>query len=201
MTLIFPRKKRAKLKPMYKKGSLTESSNYRPISLLLLISKRIETGIHDQTSTFLSSRNSLYNYQSGFHKNHSTDFCFFLLNDKTLKDFDQSLMTGIILIDLQKASDTVDHDILLQKLHAIGFSKNSVNWFPSYLTNRTSLVNLESIFSQPACVTHVVLQGSILVFLYTLMKCYKLSNIIFFFMLIIDVFSVNIKVLMKLKNN
>ena len=173
MTLIFPRKKRAKLKPMYKKGSLTEASNYRPISLLPLISKRIETGIHNQTSAFLSSRNSLYNYESGFHKNHSTDFCFFLLNDKILKGFDQGLMTGIIFIDLQKASDKVDHDILLQKLHPIGFSKNSVNWFPSYLINRTSLVNLESVFSQPACVTHVVLQGSILVFLYTLI-CYKL---------------------------
>ena len=72
--------------------------------------------------------------------------------------------------------------------------KNSVKLvFHLISQNRTSLVNLESIFSQPACVTHVVLQGSILVFLYTLMKCYKLSNIIFFFMLIIDVFSVNIK--------
>ena len=65
----------AKLKPMYKKGSLTEASNYRPISLLPLISKVIEKVIHDQTSTFLNSRNLLYNYQSGFHKNHSTDYC------------------------------------------------------------------------------------------------------------------------------
>ena len=58
----------AKLKPIYKKGSLTEASNYRPISLLPLISKVIEKVIHDQTSAFLNSRNLLYNYQSGlFH--------------------------------------------------------------------------------------------------------------------------------------
>ena len=71
-------------------------------------------------------------------------------------------MTGMILIDLQKAFDTMDHDILLQKLYAIGFSKHSVNWFQSYLINRTFLVNLGNIFSQPACVSSGVPQGSIL---------------------------------------
>ena len=117
----------AKLKPIYKKGSLTEASNYRPISLLPLISKVIEKVIHDQTSTFLNSRNLLYNYQSGFRKNHSTDYCLSFLADKILKGFGKGLTTGMILIDLQKAFDTIDHDILLQKLYAIGFSKHSIN--------------------------------------------------------------------------
>ena len=71
-------------------------------------------------------------------------------------------MTGMILIDLQNAFDTIDHDILLQKLYAIGFSKHSVNWFRSYLINRTFLVNLGNIFSQPACVASGVPQVSIL---------------------------------------
>ena len=117
----------AKLKPIYKKGSLTEASNYRPISLLPLISKVIEKVIHDQTSTFLNSRNLLYNYQSGFRKNHSTDYCLSFLADKILKGFGKGLTTGMILIDLQKAFGTIDHDILLQKLYAIGFSKHSIN--------------------------------------------------------------------------
>ena len=116
----------AKLKPIYKKGSLTEASNYRPISLLPLISKVIEKVIHDQTSAFLISRKLLCNYQSGLHKNHSTDYCLSFLNDKVLQGFDQGLMTGMALIDLQKAFDTIDHDILLQKLYAIGFSKYPV---------------------------------------------------------------------------
>ena len=154
--------KLAKLKPIYKKGSLTEASNYRPIPLLPLISKVIEKVIHDQTSAFFNSRNLLYNYQSGFRKKHSTDFCLSFLNDKILKGFDQGLITGMILIDLQKAFVTIDHDILLQKLYAIGFSKHSVNWFRSYLTNRTYLVNLGNMFSQPACVSSGVPQGSIL---------------------------------------
>ena len=154
--------KLAKLKPIYKKGSLTEASDYSSISLLPLISKVIEKVIHDQTSAFLISRNLLYNYQSGFRKNHSTDFCLSFLNDKILKCFDQGLITGMILIDLQKAFDTIDHDILLQNLYAICFSKHSVNWFWSYLTNRTFLVNLGNVFSQPACVSSGVPQGSIL---------------------------------------
>ena len=130
--------------------------------MLLLISKVMEKVIHDQTSAFLNSRNLLYNYQSGFRKNHSTDFCLSFLNDKILKGFDQGLITGMILIDLQKAFDTINHDILLQKLYAIGFSKNSLNWFRSCLPNRTSLVNLGNVFSQPACVSSGVPQGSIL---------------------------------------
>ena len=136
--------------------------NYRPKSLLPLISKVIEKVIHDQTSTFLNSKNLLYTYQSGFQKKHSTDFCLSYLNDKILKGFDKGLMTGMILIDLQKAFDTIDHDVLLQKLYAIGFSKHTVNWFQSYLSNRSFLVNLGNNFSQPASVCCGVTQGSIL---------------------------------------
>ena len=71
-------------------------------------------------------------------------------------------MTGMILIDLQKAFDTIYHAVLLQKLYAIGFLKHTVNWFQSYLSNRSFLVNLENNFSQPASVSCGVPQGSIL---------------------------------------
>ena len=131
--------------------------------MLLLISKVIEKVIHHQTSTFLNSRNLLYNNnQSSFRKNLFTDYCFSFLNDIILKGFNQGLMTGVTLIDLQKAFNTTDYNILLQKLYAIGFSKHSVNWFRSYLINRTFLVNLGNAFSQPACVSSGVPQGSIL---------------------------------------
>ena len=152
----------AKLKPLYKKSSVTDPCIYRPVSLLPLISKVIEKVIHDQTSTFLNSKNLLYNYQSGFRKKHSTDFCLSYLNDKILKGFDRGMMTGMILIDLQKAFDTIDHDVLLQKLYAIGFSKRTVNWFKSYLPNRSFKVNLGNTFSQPASVSCGIPQGSIL---------------------------------------
>ena len=92
----------SKIKPMHRKSFLTEASNCRPISLWSLISKVIEKFIQDQTRAFLLFRNLLYNYQSGFCKNHSTNYCLSFLNNKILKISDQGLMTGMILIDLQK---------------------------------------------------------------------------------------------------
>ena len=85
----------ASLKPLFKKGSKTNPSNYRPYHYRL---------IHEQTSSFLSNNEILYNYQPGFRENHSTDSCLTFLHDKILKRFDKGLMTGMILIDLQKAS-------------------------------------------------------------------------------------------------
>ena len=117
--------------------------NYRPISLLPLISKILEKVIHDQTQLFLTENNILYCHQSGFRKCHSTDTCLTYLNDRILKGIDKGLMTGLILIDLQKAFDTIDHEILLSKIAHLGFSQQSISWFRSYLSNRTFLVNVE----------------------------------------------------------
>ena len=76
---------------------------------------------------FLSNNEILYNYQSGFRKKHSTDSCLTLLHDKNLKGFEKGFITGIILIDLQKAFDTIDNDILLKKLRAITFSNHTID--------------------------------------------------------------------------
>ena len=82
--------------------------------------------------------------------------------DKNLKGFDKGLMTGMILVDLQKAFDTIDHDILLKKLSAICFSNHAIGWFKSYLSNRLFRVNLENCCSDPSNITCGVPQGSIL---------------------------------------
>ena len=79
-----------------------------------------------------------------------------------MRALDKGLMTGMILIDLQKAFDTIDHDVVLQKLYAIGFSKHTVNWFLSYLSYRSFLVNLGNNLSQPASVYCGLPQGSVL---------------------------------------
>ena len=115
----------AKVKPLFKKGSKTDPSNYRPISLLPLISKVFERFVLDQTEEFSSLNKILYDYQSGFRKNHLTDTCLYFLNDNILKGFDDGLETGMILIS---------HDILLKKLIIIGFSDHTVKWFKSYLS-------------------------------------------------------------------
>ena len=69
------------------------------------------------------------------------------LTDKVLKGFDEGLLIGMILLDLQKAFDTIDHEILLQKLKAIKFSESTIKWFKSYLSERIFLVNIENKLS------------------------------------------------------
>ncbi len=114
----FPQKcKIAKLIPIYKnKGSKVETQNYRPISLLPLVSKIFEKIIHTKTQQFLDENDILYKFQSGFRQNHSTDTSLSYLNDKILHGFDNGCFTGMILIDLQKAFDTIDHNIFFKKV-------------------------------------------------------------------------------------
>ena len=75
-----------------------------------------------------------------FSKKAFNRFLPFYIIDKVLKGFGKGMVIGMILIDLQKAFDTIDHDVLLQKLYAIGFSKHTVNLFKSYLSNRSFLL-------------------------------------------------------------
>ena len=84
------------------------------------------------------------------------------MNDKTLKGFDDGLVTGMILIDLEKAFDTINHDIFLKKLSFISLSDHTVKWFQSYLSNRKFIVNLENSFSKVSSISCGVPQGSIL---------------------------------------
>ena len=78
--------------------------------LLPLISKVLEKVIHDETNAFLKGNNLLYNYRSEFRTNNSTILYLSFLTDKTLKRFDKGVITGVILIDLQKAFDTITHE-------------------------------------------------------------------------------------------
>ena len=152
----------AKLKPLYKKGTKTDPNNFRPISFLPIISKIIEKVIREQTMNYLTENNVLYRYQSGFRKNHSTDTSLAYLADKILTGFDSGLLTGMILIDLQKAFDTINHDILLKKMSALRFSVPSINWFQSYLSNRNFRVNIQGKYSCIAKIDCGVPQESIL---------------------------------------
>jgi len=152
----------AKVKPLYKKGNKLKTENYRPISLLPLISKIFEKIIHNQTQIYLDENNILYKFQSGFRKNYSTDTNLVYLTDKILNGFEKSLYTGMVSIDLQKAFDTIDHDIFLKKLKCLGFAESSIDWFKSYLESRYFLVNIDNVYSEKQILPCGVPQGSIL---------------------------------------
>ena len=139
-----------------------DPSNYRPISLLPSISKIFKKIVHDQMIDYLAQYNILYKYQSGFRTKHSTDLCLSYLNDKILKGFDNGLFTGMVLIDLQKAFDTINYNIPLEKLKTNGFCEDTVNWFHSYLTDWAFLVSIENKYSSISKISSGVPQGLIL---------------------------------------
>ena len=115
-----------KLNPLYKKGSKTLPKNYCSISFLLLISKIIEKVIHDQTQAFLNENKILYRLQSGFRKHFSTVSRLSYLNNKIATGFESGLHTFMILIDLQKAFNTINYEILVNKMEFLGSSKNVI---------------------------------------------------------------------------
>ena len=153
--------KHADVFPLFKKGDPVILGNYRPISVLPVLSKVVERLIHDKLYLYVSN-DVMYEFQSGFRPNFSTESGLTLIHNKILSKFDQRCFTGAVLLDLQKAFDTVDHDILLLKLEAIGLNSDTVAWFRSYLSNRTQTVLVNNASSTSGSVKCGVPQGSIL---------------------------------------
>ena len=152
--------KSAIVKPLYKKGSRLDVGNYRPVSILPTISKIMERAVYLQMEKHLKDKNILYEFQSGFRASYSTDTCLINLQDGIRIDISQGKYAGMVLMDLQKAFDTVDHDILLEKLDSMGFDNHK--WFESYLKGRKQMVVANDVSSETGTVTCGVPQGSIL---------------------------------------
>ena len=148
--------------PIHKKGSKLEVGNYRPISLLSNINKLLEKVIHERTYSFLEKFNCFYKYQYGFRKGHSTNHALIEITEKIRKALDSRKFACGIFVDLQKAFDTVNHEILLEKLEHYGIRNISNSWFRSYLNNRKQLVSLNGVESETKTIKHGVPQGSVL---------------------------------------
>ena len=150
----------AKVKPLFKKGSRLDAGNYRPVSILPIVSKILERAVYNQIVGYLDKNNLLYENQSGFRKAYSTDTCLINLTDQIKLDISKGLYVGMVMIDLQKAFDTVDHEILCKKLKSMGI--NSIEWFESYLGERNQVVEANDTLSEAGIVNCGVPQGSIL---------------------------------------
>ena len=144
-TGLYPSKlKIAKVIPIYKKGDSKSLNNYRPISILSTINKIFEKILHARLIKYIDSFNILYKYQFGFRKNHSTEHALIEIVDQIRLSIDQKQLTCGIFIDLSKAFDTVDHNILLGKLEYYGIRGNALNLFKSYLSNRKQYTVIEN---------------------------------------------------------
>ena len=160
---IFPSKlKIAKVVPILKKGDPEIPSNYRPISLLPIFSKIYEKLMHKRISVFLKERNILYPLQFGFQENNSINHALISMTEEIRSSLDNRRYGCGIVVDLQKAFHTVNHDILLTKLEHYDIRGNVVDWFKSYLSERIQFVSINGSSSSLMRTTYGVPQGSVL---------------------------------------
>ena len=118
--------------------------------------------MYDRLYNFLSNHKYIYDLQFGFRSNYSTNHALIDLTEDIRTALDNNTFAVGVFIDLQKAFDTVDHDILLYKLDRYGVRGMANNWFKSYLINRQQYVHINGTDSQLARVNFGVPQGSVL---------------------------------------
>jgi len=154
--------KSAKITPIYKAEEKKLVNNYRPISILPVFSKILEKIMFSRLESFISKHDILNKNQFGFREKHSTSMALLNIIEYITSQLDNNSFTLGIFIDLSKAFDTVNHDILLYKLEHYGVRGLALDWFKSYLSNRTQTVEINSSRSHIIPVTCGVPQGSIL---------------------------------------
>ena len=158
---------RSKLKianvlPLFKAEEPCQFNNYRPVSLLCILSKVFEKIMYNRLSDFITKLELLYEFQFEFRKKHSTYLAHLILLDKLTNSLDNGEKVIGIYLDFSKAFDTVNHDILQQKLYHCGIRGKAYEWFQSYWTGRVQYVTCNRVQSSPKQITCGVPQGSIL---------------------------------------
>ena len=166
---VFPdRMKAADVTPLFKSKDWTNKTNYRPISLLLTISKILKKIMYKRTYSFMHHNCSIYHSQYGFRRNHSCELAACELLGEIIKGQENKKHTLVVYLDLSKAFDTLDHGILLKKLCRYGIRGPALNWFNSYLTGCSlrAICNTETrnkpVYSRSYPIDYGMLQGSCL---------------------------------------
>ncbi len=154
--------KAARVIPVFKKGQRTMLDNYRPISILPVVSKLIERILYNQLSRYLEKESILSEYQFGFRSSHSTTTTLLDCSNEWYVNMDRGQYNLVVFLDIKKAFDTVNHDILLKKLEMYGLGDSALALLRNYLTDRTQKCQLQDMLSKQRKITCGIPQGSIL---------------------------------------
>ena len=154
--------KTAKIIPLHKGNSVLSVSNYRPISLLPIFSKIFERLVYNRLIDFINENKILSQNQFGFQKGKSTENAVTSIISQIINARDRKESAYCIFLDFAKAFDTVNHDILIEKLNYYGIKDNVLSWFNSYLRNRAQYTQIGETLSDVGYIKHGVPQGSVL---------------------------------------
>lgn len=154
--------KKAEVIPIHKSGEASELNNYRPISMVSNLAKIFEKIIHKRIYTFLIKHKRIHNNQFGFIKNKSSIHALDKVMDIIYNSLNDDMNVAATFIDLSKAFDTVDHNILYKKLYYNGIRGLALDLIKSYLSNRTQKVKLQNILSDEKTIELGVPQGTVL---------------------------------------
>ena len=154
--------KNAKVVPIHKDDSRLEMSNYRPISLLPTLSKIFEKLMYARLINFFSKHNILYENQFGFQSNMSTEYAVNQVLNYIIETLERNEIGVCIFLDFAKAFDTVNHEILLDKLEHYGIRGIALKWIKNYLTNRMQCTEVGDTQSDLELIKCGVPQGSVL---------------------------------------
>ena len=153
----------ARVTPLFKQGERTDVNNYRPISVISVIAKVFERIVYNQLIYgFLANEEIIINQQSGFRSLHSTVTALLEATDSWAFNIDRGNVNAVVFLDLKKAFDTVDHDVLLAKLSLYGIQDSAYDWLKSYLNNRTQKCVVNGSLSKVCSLGCGVPQGTIL---------------------------------------
>ena len=146
---------------MFKQGEAFDLNNYRPISVISVVAKVFERIVYDQLYNFLSSEEIISKLQSGFWSLHSTVTALLEATDSWAFNIDRGYVNAVVFLDLKKAFNTVDHEILLSKMNRCGIQSKTLDWLKSYLTNRTQRCSVNGCLSDFTTLKCGVPQGTI----------------------------------------
>ena len=152
--------KLADITPIHKTDGTTDKTNYRNVSLLPVVSKIFEKIMQSQFSGYMET--FLSKFLCGYRKGYSAQHALICMLEKWRISLDKGGYGGGVLMDLSKAFDTLDHDLLIAKLHAYGFGKEALRLIKSYLSDRWQRTKINTSYSSWSALMRGVPQGSVL---------------------------------------